>query len=154
MNGQVKCLARNKILSAIWWKTNSNKLALIALETQTFSPLIKKISFSLSIVKTPQIKKLNQKYRNLNKSTDVLSFPGFDNFELPLPEIELGDIIICLDKLKEQAVEYNHSLEREAAFLFVHGFLHLLGYDHQNIKQENEMFELQATILNKAGFPR
>lgn len=150
----MKCLARNKILSAIWWKTNSNKLALIALETQTFSPLIKKISFSLSIVKTPQIKKLNQKYRNLNKSTDVLSFPGFDNFELPLPEIELGDIIICLDKLKEQAVEYNHSLEREAAFLFVHGFLHLLGYDHQNIKQENEMFELQATILNKAGFPR
>ena len=154
MTGEVKCLARNKILNATWWKTNSNKLALIALETQTFSAFIKKISFSLNIVKTAQIQELNQKYRNLNKSTDVLSFPSLENFDLPFPELELGDIIICLDKLKEQAIEYNHSLEREAAFLFVHGFLHLIGHDHQTKKQAAAMFDLQAKILNKAGFPR
>ena len=68
--------------------------------------------------------------------------------------ISLGDIFICQNKIEEQAFDYGHSIEREAAFLFVHGFLHLLGYDHETKNDEEEMFNLQKLILEKTKFKR
>ncbi|MDX1919751.1 MAG: rRNA maturation RNase YbeY [Candidatus Caenarcaniphilales bacterium] len=130
------------------------------------------VSFSLSIVSDERIQELNSQYRGIDKATDVLSFSLHDaspaeliqailasqnsNCKAPEfdPEFELGDIFISLPRLEAQAAEYNHSIEREAAFLFTHGFLHLLGYDHVNVKQESEMFNLQDRILNMADFSR
>ena len=73
---------------------------------------------------------------------------------LNLQFISLGDIFICQNKIEEQAFDYGHSIEREAAFLFVHGFLHLLGYDHETKNDEEEMFNLQKLILEKTKFKR
>jgi probable rRNA maturation factor len=157
-------LVKSNKLSNHWWRTNVNKLALIAIETlsnierknnflkfQIQKPII---SFSVSIVNNRLIKRLNCKYRNKNKSTDVLSFPTNSSIQSYSIAKELGDIVISIDKLKYQAREYNHPLEREAAFLLIHGLLHLLGYDHKDLEQEKEMFALQELILSKAGFER
>lgn len=159
---QINCYEKNKLLTKKWWETNVHKLALIALQTQIqpkkeTSGKSLLVSFSLSIVSNQRIQELNSQYRSINKETDVLSFPVYEKPFLsayPMEELELGDIFISLPKLKEQALNYNHSLEREAAFLFTHGFLHLLGYDHVNVKEEKKMFTLQDKILLEAGFNR
>ncbi len=103
---------------------------------------------SLSFVEAAEIQDLNNKYRDKNYSTDVLSFPAEDPHTL-------GDIVICIEKAESQARELGHSLDREIAFLFVHGLLHLLGYDHE-ISQEDEriMFDLQDRILAAAQYQR
>lgn len=159
LEGQILCRARDKTLTKAWWQANANKLALIALETQTILDLesVTHLSYSLAVVRNPEIKDLNQNYRKINKETDVLSFPALQaatNMPLKLPTLELGDIVISIDKLKEQAEGYGHSEQREGAFLFVHGFLHLLGYDHEDPAEEREMFKLQDKILKEAGFLR
>lgn len=112
---------------------------------------------SVSIVDNRYIHKINKKYRGIDRPTDVISFAFLDsenNYDkilfLPGPVV-LGDIYISLDKAKEQAVEYGHSLHRELSFLFVHGLLHLLGYDHMNKEDEEEMFKLQDEILSEKG---
>ena len=120
-----------------------------------FSPVI-----SISFVDNKYIHKINKKYRNVDKETDVISFAFLDDD----PEREktlhskgivpLGDIYISVEKAKEQAESYGHSLQRELSFLYVHGLLHLLGYDHQTEEQEKEMFTLQDEILNKLGVSR
>ena len=120
-----------------------------------FSPVI-----SISFVDNKYIHKINKKYRNVDKETDVISFAFLDddvNRDLTLHSkgiVPLGDIYISIDKAKEQAENYGHSLERELSFLYVHGLLHLLGYDHQNEEQEKEMFSLQEAILDKLGVSR
>jgi probable rRNA maturation factor len=160
LEGQIICRARSRKLSKAWWQTNANKLALFTLETQKIFDIkqVTLFSYSLTLVNDAEIKELNQTYRKLNKATDVLSFPATDSLsemaEIKMQNLELGDIVISLDKLKSQAHEYGHSEEREGAFLFLHGFLHLLGYDHEEATQEREMFALQAKILQKAGFER
>lgn len=93
------------------------------------------------------IKEYNEKYRNIPSETDVLSFPSDEDGEL-------GDIIISIDRVKSQSIEYNHSFERELSFLLIHGILHCLGYDHQTKDEEEVMFALQNEILNKAGITR
>lgn len=112
---------------------------------------------SVSIVDNRYIHKINKKYRGIDRPTDVISFAFLDsenNYDkilfLPGPVV-LGDIYISLDKAKEQAEEYGHSLHRELSFLFVHGLLHLLGYDHMNKEDEEEMFKLQDEILSEKG---
>jgi probable rRNA maturation factor len=111
-------------------------------------------SIGITLVSNAQIKKLNNKWRNKNVATDVLSFP----LELNLPPgdqpFEIGEIIISVERALEQANSYNHSQERELAFLLTHGILHVLGFDHENSQQEAIMFSLQRTILKKAGFTR
>ena len=98
------------------------------------------------ILTTPQnIKLLNKKYRNIDKETDVLSFPMFEKDEIDSivenrkkqfePET-LGDIVISVDRVKQQALEFGHSFERELSYMIVHGFYHLMGYDH--IKEEDK----------------
>jgi probable rRNA maturation factor len=112
---------------------------------------------SVSIVDNRYIHKINKKYRHIDRPTDVISFAFLDsenNYDkvlfLPGPVV-LGDIYISLEKAKEQAEEYGHSLHRELSFLFVHGLLHLLGYDHMNEEDEKEMFQLQEEILSEKG---
>ncbi len=126
------------------------------------------LEMSLSIVSPEEIQRLNNEYRNVDSVTDVLSFPTADlqrkvinlsEFALDCvsPEthnLNLGDVIICLERAKQQAQEYGHSLKREICFLALHGLLHLLGYDHVMAEDEEEMTSLQKEILQQAGIKR
>ena len=114
-----------------------------------------KIGMSVTLCDNEYIHNLNKQYRNKDSATDVLSFAIEDNEDALLLEQmkkmtsvrEIGDIIISFEKANEQAVEYGHSLNREMCFLFTHGVLHLLGYDHINKTDEDIMFGLQKKIL-------
>lgn len=132
---------------------------------------------TLTLTDDEGIRELNRQYRNLDKPTDVLSFSMLegedadikyeDEYELvegepdedaditvdPFAEM-IGDIVISVPRAEAQAEEYGHSFERELGFLFVHGFLHLLGYDHDNEEQEREMFAKQEEVLKEAGLTR
>ena len=108
---------------------------------------------SVTLVNNKFIHELNREYRNVDRPTDVISFAFLDGDEQrdeklhgngPVP---LGDIYISVEKAKAQAEEYGHPLERELSFLFVHGLLHLLGYDHMTKEDEAVMFKLQDEIL-------
>ena len=108
--------------------------------------------FSLVLTDDEEVHYLNKTYRNIDRTTDVLSFALNDNGSLPGPINVLGDIYISIPKMKQQAIEYAHSEKRELSFLAVHGLLHLLGYDHTlGEKEEKEMFDLQKEILNEKG---
>ncbi|MNB87833.1 Endoribonuclease YbeY [compost metagenome] len=120
----------------------------------------------LTFVDNERIHELNREYRGIDRPTDVLSFAlnesGEDEPEIvyevedsseDIPDM-LGDIIISVTRAKEQAEEYGHSLERELGFLFVHGFLHLLGYDHQDEASEAEMMGKQEQVLSQVGLTR
>ena len=116
---------------------------------------------SVSIINNEEIHKINKEYRGINRETDVISFAFLDNDENEKKNlkkknalVDLGEIYISLDKAKEQAIEYQHSLERELDFLFLHGLLHLLGYDHMEKEDEIVMFNLQDEILNALGVKR
>lgn len=118
------------------------------------------------IVNKDEIKQENFKLRNVDKATDVLSMPAFEKLSLPVSKkdfsvedfdgskVLLGSILICEEVTKEQAVEYGHSFYREAGFLFCHGLLHLLGYDHTTEEDEKIMFEIQKNIMNRIGLYR
>jgi len=113
---------------------------------------------SVTFTDNEGIKELNKKFRNMDKPTDVLSFPLFDfeggSEEPPIDEIvnNLGDIVISLEKAREQAEEYGHSFERETAFLCVHSMLHLLGYDHEISEEDDrEMRARQTEIMRIMG---
>lgn len=113
---------------------------------------------SVNFVDEEEIRQLNHEHRGLDKSTDVLSF-ALNEGEDDLAEIEgmpnlLGDIIISIEHIAKQAEEYGHSFERELGFLVVHGFLHLLGYDHMNQEDEKIMFGRQEEILSSYGLVR
>lgn len=110
--------------------------------------------FSLVLVSDKKIRELNRLWRGFDKATDVLSFP-IDTEPPPADEpFELGEIIISLDTAKQQAEDLGHGLEREIAFLVVHGMLHVLGFDHESKADEKEMFARQRKILQAAGYPR
>ncbi|MBA4600751.1 rRNA maturation RNase YbeY [Thermoactinomyces mirandus] len=114
---------------------------------------------SVMIVDNEQIHELNKEYRQVDRPTDVLSFPLWEPDEDWVivedeETVPLGDLVISLPKAREQAEEYGHTLERELGFLAVHGFLHLLGYDHESPEQEQEMFGRQEEILYLAGLRR
>lgn len=114
---------------------------------------------SVRFVDNEQIKELNAKYRNIDRETDVLSFPLGENGEYDRnPSTNaalLGDIVISMQKAMEQAEEYGHSLDREVAFLAVHSMLHLLGYDHVDGGMEAvRMREKEETVLTQLGLKR
>jgi len=102
---------------------------------------------SISIMDVDEIQFLNRDYRGKDAPTDVLSFPVGEN--LAMGSVALGDIAICMEIAKAQAMEYGHSVERELAFLVAHGMLHLHGYDHETIEDEIEMRAAQKDILEK-----
>ena len=109
---------------------------------------------SVTFCDNEYIKKLNNEYRNKDKHTDVLSFPIYDNGDFDIGECisgaVLGDIVISLERAAEQAAELGHSFLREVAFLTVHSTLHLLGYDHERSKEDDELqCRLQKEIVEK-----
>ena len=111
------------------------------------------------------IRKANKEYRNIDKETDVLSFPMFEKDEIEdiiskskeekiqINEV-LGDIIVSIPKVKEQAIEYGHSTTRELAYMIVHGFYHVMGYDHMNEEEKQVMREKEENVLNKLDIKR
>ena len=106
-----------------------------------------KYDISLIIVGPKSIKQLNRDYRKIDKVTDVLSFSLISNPDELNYIDELGDIFINRNRILSQANEYSHSIKREFIFLFIHGLLHLCGYDHMNIEEEKIMFALQNKIV-------
>ena len=111
-------------------------------------------SFNLIIVDNNYIHELNKNYRHIDRETDVITFALEDYEDIKLEHRMLGDIYISIDKAKSQAEEYGHSFKREICFLAVHGFLHLLGYDHMEKEDEVIMFSKQELILNEAGIKK
>lgn len=117
------------------------------------------IKIDLTITDNTTIKGINEEFRNLAKATDVLSFPLIDfnnnegfsniNYDYESKSYLLGDIIISIEKVKEQAKEYKHSFERELAYLTAHSTLHLLGYDHKNREDEHIMNRKIEIALNQ-----
>lgn len=117
----------------------------------------KNIELSILFVEDSFIQQLNQQYREIDEPTDVLSFPQQENNQwkdLDIPAIPLGDIIISVDHAKKQATSYGHTFAREIAFLVVHGFLHLLGYDHMTAADEAKMFARQKKLLKEFGLEK
>ena len=112
------------------------------------------------ILTTPDnIREINNEYRNIDAETDVLSFPMFEkkeikNLEKLVIEEVLGDIVISIERVKEQAKEYGHSFQREFSYMLVHGFYHLIGYDHMEEDDKKEMREKEENILNKLNITR
>lgn len=116
---------------------------------------VKNAVFSIIFVSEDEIHEINRDYRGIDRVTDVISFAFEDNQDVVYNDIRvLGDIYICIPRMKEQAINYGHSEKRELAFLTVHGLLHLLGYDHQNKDDEEKMFGLQELILNGEDIKR
>lgn len=115
---------------------------------------------SVSFVDNNEIQIINRNYRQKDEPTDVISFAmqeeGDGEMKIMGAEMPLllGDIVISVDRAKEQAEEYNHTYERELGFLALHGFLHLLGYDHLNEEDEKKMFSRQEEILHEFGLKR
>lgn len=122
----------------------------------------------LDVVSQEEIKALNSDNRHIDAVTDVLSFPMLDgirgkkiykkdypyDYDEDEKAIFLGSVAICLDRAKEQAIEYGHSLQREMSYLFVHGLLHLFGYDHITDEDKKEMREKEEQVLLELGISR
>ena len=121
-----------------------------------------KLYITVTFTSPENIQKINKEYRNIDKATDVLSFPMFEKKELEnkiqekdfLHEDILGDIVISIEKVKEQAKEYGHSFERELSYMLVHGFYHLMGYDHIEEEDKKEMRKKEEKVLEKLKIVR
>ena len=111
---------------------------------------------SLTLVSLEEIRELNRDYRDVDRETDVLSFPQYECVEdMPeFGELCLGDVVICLDKVEEQAKEFGHSFERELIYLFVHSLLHLVGYDHMEEEEKQEMRQREESVMKAIDLER
>lgn len=139
-----------------WYNEIIQKAVIATLEFEKFEL---DASLEVMIASKDEIQEINNSSRNIDKVTDVLSFPMFESAsDAAIDETGtafLGSMVICKDRAIEQADEYGHSLDREIAFLAVHSTLHLLGYDHELGKeQEKEMFDKQEIILESIGLTR
>ena len=123
------------------------------------------VEISLSFVSLDEIHTLNREYRGVDRPTDVLSFPMFGSIEEletvcalqdgeEGQEVPLGDVVICMDKIREQAEEFGHSQERETVYLFTHSVLHLLGYDHETEEDKRVMRAREEEIMEELGIGR
>lgn len=119
------------------------------------------VEISLSFVSLEEIHQLNREYRGVDRPTDVLSFPMYDDLgELEemcsqgMEELPLGDVVICMDKIRQQAEEFGHSEERETVYLFTHSVLHLLGYDHMTDEDKKEMRAREEEIMAQLDLAR
>lgn len=115
-----------------------------------------RVDISVTFVDAEEIRELNCQYRDIDRVTDVLSFPQYDDLnDLPdFGEICLGDVVICKERAEEQAEEFGHSFEREIIYLFTHSILHLLGYDHMEEEEKREMREREEEVMNYLGIGR
>ena len=113
----------------------------------------KNIYVTIESVDNKEIRRINKEYRNIDKETDVLSFPIFEKYELDeiktnnINEIEIGDIFLCMDVIKKQAIEYETGLKRELLYMITHGMFHLLGYDHIDEIDKKVMRSKEEKIL-------
>ncbi len=115
-----------------------------------------KLYITVTLTNPENIKEINREYRNIDRATDVLSFPMFEKDELgekiknnDFEHVDvLGDLVISIEKVKEQAKEYGHSFERELSYMLVHGFYHLMGYDHIEEEDKRQMRPKEEKILN------
>lgn len=130
------------------------KVADLALEAECIDT--DRSEISVTFVDMEEIHQLNLDYRQVDRPTDVLSFPQFDDLnDLPEDgEIALGDVVICAEKAKEQAEEFGHSFERELLYLFVHSVLHLLGYDHMDEDEKAVMRRREEELMKQIGLAR
>ena len=121
-----------------------------------------KLYITVTFTNPENIQKINKEYRNIDKPTDVLSFPMFEKEELdkkiqendfPCQDI-LGDIVISIPKVEEQAKEYGHSFERELSYMLVHGFYHLMGYDHMEEEDKKVMRAKEEKVLETLNILR
>ncbi|HOK62595.1 MAG TPA: rRNA maturation RNase YbeY [Soehngenia sp.] len=140
-NRQLKINIDDKIESAI----NESIKACLQVENRDLN-----YEVSVSFVDNDEIKQLNKEYRNVDKPTDVLSFP-LDDYDFNTEHYILGDIIISTDKVIEQATEFGHSILREIIYLTVHSMFHLLGYDHMNDDDKKIMREKEKIALKEIG---
>ncbi|MFV0519353.1 MAG: rRNA maturation RNase YbeY [Lachnospirales bacterium] len=125
-------------------------------EVLKYEKILFDIEVSITVVNNEEIQILNKKHRNKDYPTDVLSFPmytSFGNFSSK-DKVVLGDIVLSIEKAKEQSISYNHSLEREVGFLIAHSMLHLLGYDHLVEVEEKIMIKKQEDVLNNINLKR
>lgn len=122
----------------------------------------KNIYVNITLTTPNAIRKLNKRYRKIDKETDVLSFPMFEKEEIEeilktdnnIVREVLGDIVISVSKVEEQAKEYGHSFERELAYMIVHGFYHLMGYDHMEEEEQKVMRAKEEQVLNQLNITR
>lgn len=148
----------NKI--EIFNNTNEEIKELETVEKVLYSAMEKEklvdTSFNLIIVDNDYIHELNKNYRGIDRETDVITFALEDEDTLIVGDDEriLGDIYISIDRARSQAIDYGHSFLRELSFLAVHGFYHLLGYDHQTKEEEVVMFGKQEEVLENYGIRR
>ena len=143
-----------------------NKFGIELIEEKTIKNYIENVIFdeytpekavyiSLFLTNNLGIQKINSEYRNKDIATDVISFAYHESQDfLAGPYDTLGDIVISIEKVLEQAKEYNHSSKREFYYILTHGLLHLLGYDHLEENEKIEMREREEEILNKFGYQR
>ena len=134
------------------WPRFRKDFSIIAKRTEEILKLEKEYSASVIFVNPEEIHEINKTYRGIDRPTDVISFAlmdSEDDYEMMEDDNELGDIFINVEAIRNQAKEYGHSLRREVCFLFTHGLLHLLGYDHMEEDEEKEMFALQDVILDE-----
>ena len=110
----------------------------------------KNLYVNVVLTNAKNIKSINKEHRGIDKETDVLSFPMFENTN----EDILGDMVISIERVEEQAKEYGHSFERELAYMVVHSFYHLLGYDHMTEEDKKEMREKEENVLGILGIRR
>jgi probable rRNA maturation factor len=145
-----KLLYNDKVKSGLNFRPTAYKACCKVLLSEKY-PYVSEAS--LTLVSDEEIRGLNRQYRKIDKSTDVLSFlmgePNYDD-----KSMTLGDIIISVPTAVRQANRHGHTLERELAFLTVHGMLHLLGYDHVSPADERIMFAKQEQVLNSLGITR
>ena len=121
-----------------------------------------KLCVTVTLTTPKTIQEINKQYRNIDRATDVLSFPMFEKDELDSKIQEndfenediLGDIVVSVEKVKEQAIEYGHSFERELSYMIVHGFYHLMGYDHIEEDDKKVMRKKEENILRKLDITR
>lgn len=117
-----------------------------------------KLYLSIILTTPDKIQELNNEYRKINKATDVLSFPMFEKEELENYKSQivepLGDIVISIEAVENQAKEYGHSFERELAYMVVHGFYHLMGYDHIELSDRTVMRAKEENVLGKLNITR
>ncbi|MEG0918339.1 MAG: rRNA maturation RNase YbeY [Anaerovoracaceae bacterium] len=131
-----------------------NTAAKMCLEAEGISN--DKIEISITFVSDEEIMEINNDYRGINKVTDVLSFPQYESSnEVPEEGVcILGDVVISINKAREQAIDFGHSLNRELVYLYVHSLFHLLGYDHMNEDEKSIMREREESVMSSLGLER
>lgn len=149
----------SKIIDNVDLKEKIEKIVYLALEEEKIN--VNKVFVSIEAVSKEEIRDINRQYRNVDKETDVLSFPIFTKEELQkiscdddqkkLNEIELGDIILCNDVIREHAKEYETGLYRETLYMITHAMFHLLGYDHEVEEEKKMMRKKEEVVLSQIG---